>query len=710
MQRTPADFLLRNGSAEQSHNPWSTLGTATITTTRSTTSPFAGTYSWQGLSSPAGQTVYVGQSLANPTVYQSRSITVGGYVALIDAAGSGFTPRIEIYDGVGTTSSSTVSSSSFTYVSATRTIDAAATEVTIRVGNSSQSLTGTNVTYRWDDLFVIPAGGTTWQGTAEYAGVQYGAFGRVVCQWNETDLVWRAVYVHASANATAIVHFANNVFVAFGTTVDYIYGSGTTWTVSTLGTKQFQFFAVARNAAGTYALWGNAAANTVQSNTAGTNGGAAWSSAYTIGSSDRTITRLFGVFDTLVIGKEDGLWMYSRYFANTASAEDVFHNIAPDWDVAVHADNFALGIPWHGWLWMTAAQQAFLRWAPGEFFDDLTALFIQPRYTRFGGRIRAMAGAPHEMFLLIDSPENADGAAFPITFPATLTGANKTIMLASMREKADALRVHTLDLVSIGVIDALSVFSGYVYALGAATDTNLDGRISSAYRWALPTYTPAPYNDLTPLLELSGTFDTCIWHGGNPDTQKAFLALTIWCNNLSSTRTVAVAYGLDGAVPTTTTLGTYSGTGRIQTLYFQGVSSPITNAVGRAIQMRLTFTTDDAAESPQVFAFALHSTLRPERVRAWEIFVLVGPEIPQETGFSDPTSKDTQLTRLNTLETQTYPIVLAHDFDTETHSPGAPAGALTTVTVHMLARERVGLTREGHEIHRLILQEADTSA
>ena len=156
----------------------------------------------------------------------------------------------------------------------------------------------------------------------------------------------------------------------------------------------------------------------------------------------------------------------------------------------------------------------------------------------------------------------------------------------------------------------------------------------------------------------SGTLDTSLWHGGVPGTNKAFLKAVFWVENIggAGSETLKVQYGLDGADSETYTLGTLSSTDRVQTLYFNDATvtqggadiNPLTQATGRSIQLRLTLTTTapENKDRPKVFAFEVHSTLRPEKLRTWEVFVRIGQEMMQETGYYDPVSKTQQLSAL----------------------------------------------------------------
>jgi len=107
--------------------------------------------------------------------------------------------------------------------------------------------------------------------------------------------------------------------------------------------------------------------------------------------------------------------------------------------------------------------------------------------------------------------------------------------------------------------------------------------------------------------------------------------------------------------------------------------------------------------SPKLYAFALHSTLKPRKVRLWTYFVRVETGVILDTGYRNPDAISTLLDKLNTLEDQVYPIYYAENI------PGEEQSGLTNRTVNIIDRERVSV-EQGYEVHRLVLQEALTSA
>ena len=733
-QSAPLDYLIQGMGAERSGDltKWTSVGSAVTLTQESTiVNDDDGTYSYKFVATTgSGSASYVKQSLANPTLYRGRTIIVGIWM-YVTTIGSDHNPTVSIYDGQGTTHATAINSVSgygtggWHFTSVEREIHGSASEVTIYIGDSTNANGTTNLVYYFDTISieVDGAGDEVCVGMATHNNITYHAQGQVITRWDENRDCWDAVYIHASADATDIVHFDNNIYVAFGYSAAYIYGSLTTWTVSTLASaiKNAKYFAVARNNAGNLALWKTETVNTIKSATDATNSGS-FSGAYTIGSSDRDITGLFSAFDTIMVGKEDGLWQYNRTYAGTSTAENAFAPVSTEWDKGVHSGNFSTGAEWHGFFYTTASTQSIIRWAPGQI-QDITSLFVAPRIPGYGGEIKALAPSPHEMWIAADIPETAEAGVFG-DFPICIGGASsKNIKIISLRQDSSgAFNVHTMDEAKFGEIDALNVYydeasdTRYLVAAGRVTGGGTERDHARSYRWSLPTRSAAPYIDAGTVVAKSGTFDTSIWHGGVPGTSKAFLKAVFWVENIGSdgSETLKVQYGLDGEDSETYTLGTLSSTDRVQTLYFKDATvtsggadiNPLTQATGRSIQLRLTLTTTapENKDRPKLFAFEIHSTLRPPKLKTWEVFVRIGEDMIQESGYYDPVSKTKQLTDLDTLEDQVYPIYFKHTYDGH-----AGFDEESSTSVQIVDRERVSIGDE-YEVHRLVLQETDTSA
>ena len=316
-------------------------------------------------------------------------------------------------------------------------------------------------------------------------------------------------------------------------------------------------------------------------------------------------------------------------------------------------------------------------------------MFFHPEVDTMGGSPCAIAGDPAQLWLLVNTP-TAD------------TSTSKTVWLMSLRSPG-SWKLHPIQTVEMGDINDLATNNGYLYAMGRLYDGT--EYVNASYRWTLPADNVAPAYASSPVINTTGTFTPPQFGFELPETQKAQLAMTFIVSDTDAEHTIAVKFGLDGAAPSTTTLGTISSTARVQTLYFNDVTTPESNAVSHLIQPELTLTTDDTV-SPKLHAMALHSAIRPARFRVWECHVEIGDGLLLNNGNTEPVSKSSVLSKLDTLEVQVYPIAFKHDIDQD--------GVSTEIRVPVLDIGKEpevggGQVREGVEVWRLILQEADVS-
>lgn len=715
-------FLIGDGGAER-QGSWVmgagiTYGTTSGATSNSRVSSQTQVTSTYQLTSDGSRVVgdiIMSQALANPTVYRSREITVGALLRV---------GRLEVFQtGPGTTTSSaTVSASALTFVSVTLTVDATTTAITVRFTVQANETAVTN--YHIDAIYVEPTGGSQCRGTAELAGNLYGIFGRVIAQWNATDLRWNAVYIHASVIATDIIQWGdetnNDIYVAFGgdgtytTGVDnYVYGgrsaTPTTWTQYTGSTTDIddQRYAIR------FAKYRNQLVKSESNNiiraalnpqAAGSN---PWGSltdgsagSYQVGDSDREINRMYSAFDTVIVGKEDGLWVYWGRGSDGAVV-DRFQNITQELTATPSATNFAFGFLWKGWLYLTYSTRGLIRF-DGRGIEDLSSLFHPTRLNRlsFGGlsstlgAIRGIAGDAYQLWLLIDTTDAS-------------TGVNKGVLVHSLYQTPDQTwRLHPIISLRFGTPDWLFISGNFMYALGRYRPDGSGTDTASTFRISLPPSALSMLVEDSPQIARSGFLVLPVWHADVIEDPKALLSFTIWCSSLDANHTIAVIYSLDGAPPDSsgTTLTTFSGTGSIQTAYFNAVTTPETNAVAQTVHIRLQFVSNNNT-SPILHGFALVAALRARKRRAWEMFIEVGDGVALKTGQPDPLSKATILSRINTLEDQTYPIWLTHDLD------GDGANSSFRVFITDLARVPTpGEEERGVETYKLTLHEAHTVA
>ncbi len=147
------------------------------------------------------------------------------------------------------------------------------------------------------------------------------------------------------AGVTDLCVFGNYVFAACGASTAYKYSTdGDTWTtVTTLADLYATYFFVAPNTAGTAEVLWKAVTNELKSNTSGLLGGAEWTSAAYIGDTSTSITNVFLVNDSLMIGKTDGLWNYD--------SDGGIHQLRPDLAKNISTDNFKYITEWASGLY-----------------------------------------------------------------------------------------------------------------------------------------------------------------------------------------------------------------------------------------------------------------------------------------------------------------------------------------------------------------------
>lgn len=631
------------------------------------------------------------QSLTNPTIYQSRTIVFHCFIKKVSGTGG---VKLVIEDSAGSSSSSTITDTSYTATSVSHAVDSGASFVKIRIESTG------DMTFDADDGAVIPTGGVTCRGSAIFAGKVYAIFGRVVAQYNGENGTngphWDAVYIHASAAATDIITFETNVFVGFGATSAFIYGATTSWTVSTQASdaKFAIYFAVSRNT-----LWKSEDVNEIRSAVDPLNGGS-WSSTYTIGSTDRPITRLYGVFDTVLAGKQDGLWFYKRVYDGGESA-DLFFNSTNEYDKFPSSVNFSHGTELLGWLWLIAANQSVFR-TNLQAIQDVTDLVSSPAINELTGKVRRMTSDTLRVYM---AAENG----------LTTTSGRTTLM--TVKQTGDGLIPNVLDEVRMLTVEELVatfVDRGtdgtrpmlLMMGLSAGGVTNSQ----KTYAWFIPEDSQSPVQSSDPKTNLYDvTLDMSGFHGGLPHEPKSLVSATLQTDGHTK-ENVSLKFGRDGEDPSTISAFTFDGPGNIETLYFESIANPVVNAVARTFNFQLVLSPDSTALTHlrKIKSISIVMTLRPNRHRAWRVFFIVGGATLGNFAAQDEvTDKATMLTRLGDLETQEYPIALNHDFEQD----GEDEQVRVIIRPGTL-RQNFDFddTPEGMDIWEMVMQHVPTSA
>lgn len=505
-------------------------------------------------------------------------------------------------------------------------------------------------------------------GFVDYKGTLYGCWGWIVGQYDATNKYFTPVLVGPGVITGLAVSPTDDVLVAgVGdytqtagsflpevpqyTTTYYTTTDGSTWTSRTGPGGPY---VACRNR-----LWGVKNANTISSSIDVTT--PTWTDYTDLGTNARKIFNVFAVNDVLVVGKEDGMWVYNR--------ADFFEDATPEFGYTAHPDNFRRGITWAGWLYLRT-RRGVLRYNGSEI-QDVGADFTGPQISDFSGRCKVFAIDDTQGYVLMDTP-NTD---------VSLT---KDSWLLSFEDTGQNLRLHTLHQHTDGAdLQAAATFYSLVSETatsGAGTSLFVSGRIymgtspaglgsvicygTHVHTHQLTARQVAPTRDLAPNLSATGSLITPYWDGGFPDSIKTGIKLTFRTDGtLGASQTVTVSYEIDED-SSYTTLGSAVTTVGLQSLYFS--TAALAKRKFKRIRFKFALATNSATAGPIVIMpVVLHTVFRPTRLKHYEFFVIVADNLPLVGGGTDDALGADLLTALDGYLDDTWPSTLKEDEDND---------------------------------------------
>ena len=511
-----------------------------------------------------------------------------------------------IYDG-SDTQYLAAATSSFASRAVVNNIGSTGTAIRIGIATASGSGSSSGSYCYIDDLTVDVDGEFTPTNFVNFEDNLYMAIGGVICKWNETTDVWDAVY-SSEFVVTSMESYGGNLYAALGTANPYVYSAnGSSWTISNLSStaKNAEHFVVARNV-----LYKTRTPNLVNSSTNPVDGGS-WSSAFTVGDSDRDITGIYALGDLIYVGREDGLGGYKRESEAFDGGTDRFLDLFPDFRLQPSANNFKVGFPWHGKLYLTTGRNGLMSY-DGRLLSPVTPAMQGPDTKSFGGQVRALGGDTDWLFAIEDAP-----------------GATLSNILAGRFEIIDGvnrLRWHTMLQMASGYIKSASADGNYLYLAGTHTNTDHSRTETKVWRWNLPS-THANYAFETgAAFQVFGQGKTISDHArpyvvsswidnGFASLDKEMLHIAIESQDLTAdgTRQIDVEYQTnekddDDSWSAYATFGGDDASPH-QIRYAKAAIGTQANRVYKRVRFRLSFYSSDEANNLTVFAFVLTSSL-----------------------------------------------------------------------------------------------------
>lgn len=663
------DLILRNGRFE-----WgATTGwTGTNVTVASSTDERTGTYALGCTVTSNNGTV--SQSYGGTvSVLRSRVLRLVAYAKRLTGTG---TCLVRLTDSAGSSDSSTVNSSEYTFLNVQRTIDSAATSVTFTFEFSTSG-----DTWVIDDVCVVPDGGVEYNSPGtEFAGSYYQPCGRMILKWSEGDTAFYPVYFDSAAEITGLISFSTDgtprMYAGRGTSNNYLLSSdGTTWSnpaTNSGNSRLGEFFARTRNANGDFAIAKNRgnkiALTTDPSDTAN------WGSEIQVGEDNHAVTNVFSADDTALVGKRGGLFVYDRDFNR-------FVDVEPGIGAFPDATNFDAAIGRGAAIFATGSDRMFWRIPFRERgqWAELSPLLRSSAFEGLGGRVTAITQDPSNIWVAIADDLASVNNSFPYSFPITFatTGISAQVFLGVLRSArgvgagaVEDLIPHTVSRFTMSKVTQLGRFMdtgnalSSIFVFGGYLNSEISGTYSTEpriVRLNLPVANENPALVGTRRVRLSGQFFTSWWDAGFPDARKATPRITATSRNLTSVKKITVYYKTDNADTDDDSGWTAFGTtGVINTSPVQTLTASLTSPIMfRRIRFRLDFETDSTSdEPPRLESFVVHAVLDSALdFLEWDMETLVFDQRRLSytlRGARDDAVLDTVLSNVDTLRQQPF--------------------------------------------------------
>mgnify|MGYP003627841540 CR=1 FL=1 len=194
--------------------------------------------------------------------------------------------------------------------------------------------------------------------------------------------------------------------------------------------------------------------------------------------------------------------------------------------------------------------------------------------------------------------------------------------------------------------------------------------------WALPLNASTPDLDDLDIGNTSDYIEFGTWDGGEEfaDVMKAIDSITVRMRGLVGTETITCTLGADGQAYDAVTVGNFSGTSSVQTLYTNNMTNPETQAIGKSFVFGISSTAATKGFAIESVTVRGHAT--QVREKQWE-FTLLTARTMTNTGLEDISTSEEILDALEVLENSAYPIELIEDLREE--------GTATTTTVDIIS-------------------------
>tara|TARA_B110000285_G_scaffold112160_1_gene127315 strand:- start:897 stop:3380 length:2484 start_codon:yes stop_codon:yes gene_type:complete len=717
------DFLIRNGRFEdQEIDQWTETN---VTVARSTVSSRSGDAHGRVTVGSNNGTLTQSLSSVSSAALDGENVHVIAYAKRVSGSGS-CTLSVT---GTGTTESTT--SSSYEIIEVTGVAASGGTTITLKFSTADD-------VWDIDDISVIPAGGVSFPAApVTFEGYCYITCGQMLLYWDESRKTFDCKYFFDRV-VSSIITFDEKMLV--GSTVKdgsnnykYFYLTvggnpastsltANTVTSSTAAVAEAKFFVRARNANGNFAV-AKVRSNKVTFIKDPYLASPVWGSEIEIGKPESEITNAFAANDTLIIGKEDGMFVYDRNV-------NQFRDVSPEAGLFSGGNNFKRAIARAGRIYATSGDRAF--WSipflvQDNQWDDISYLLRATSFVGFGGRVTSLAQDVNNIFVTVADDLKPFTQLFPYTYPFSFStgGISQKLYLVAIRTQRDssaapaeqvAHTITSLDMSDCAQLarykdETTSTIRSSTFAFGTfANDDTSNSNVDEPRitRLVMPLENEHPSLVGSRQIRTQGDFYTSFMDFNFPDQDKSLAKIAFLTTNVDSDSTVALSYKLDDSSYDDdqgwVSVGTVSSSG--SQVLTPSLTDPVTF---KRIRFRLRLGTGVRTDrGPRVLSMVVHAMFNPVDFLTWNIQAklldarLTARRLRQVT---DSQVLSTVLSNIDTLRQE--PFILFTDLDGSQYR-----ARITNRTLVPIDRDRRGISSAAVERSYLLslsLNEVKTS-
>lgn len=717
------DFLIRNGRFEDAEiNQWSATN---VTVARSTEDPRSGDAHARVTVGSNGGTLTQSFSSVSAAALDGENVHVIAYAKRISGSGS---CTLSV---TGTATTEATTSSSYEIIEVTGVAASAATTITLTFSTADD-------VWDIDDISVIPAGGVSFPSApVTFEGYCYVICGQMLLYWDEIRKTFDCKYFFDRA-VNSIITFDEKMLV--GSTVKdgsnnykyfYLTVGGNpastsltpnTVTSSTAAVAEAKFFVRARNANGNFAV-AKVRSNKVTFIKDPYLPSPVWGSEIEIGKPESEITNAFAANDTLVVGKEDGMFVYDRNV-------NQFRDVSPEAGLFSGSNNFKHAIARAGRIYATSGDRAF--WSipflvQDNQWEDISYLLRATSFIGFGGRVTSLAQDVNNIFVTVADDLKPFTHLFPYTMPFDFSqgGIAQKLYLVAIRTQRDSSAApaeqvaHTITSLDMSDCSQLarykdetdtviksSTFAFGTFANEQTSNSNTDEpRIT---RLVMPLENEHPSLVGSRQIRTQGDFYTSFMDFNFPDQDKSLAKIAFLSTNVDSDSTVSLSYKTDDITYDDdqgwTSIGTISSGG--SQVLTPSLTDPVTF---KRIRFRLRLSTAARTDrGPRVLSMVVHAMFNPVDFLTWNVQAklldarLTSRRLRQA---KDSQVLSTVLSNIDTLRQE--PFILYTDLDGTQYR-----ARITNRTLVPIDRDRRGISSAAAERSYLLslsLNEVKTS-